>query len=230
MHYSISERNSSALRLLGGLFLLAAVLFVQTALAASVPQVASAIGREIDRQVVERLGQGESPAQGVSLCITTPVDNNDLDTSNPLARQMQEEVARWFVQAGYDVQEIRKGADILFEPTTGEMLLTRREPMLGTTVVNSTAIVAGTYTVTPKHVRFNIRLVRTAEYDNGAEIDAYDEDGAEYEAVPRNSLIESIKEVACDGNRADPPTWPSMVPSTRLPRSRSSFWPPSVLP
>ena len=163
MHYSISERNSAARRLLGGLFLLAAVLFAQTALAASVPQVASAIGREIDREVVERLGQGESPAQGVSLCITTPVDNNDLDTSNPLARQMQEEVARWFVQAGYDVQEIRKGADILFEPTTGEMLLTRKDLMLGTTVVNSTAIVAGTYTVTPKHVRFNIRLVRTAD-------------------------------------------------------------------
>lgn len=163
MYYSIYERNPAARRLLGGLFLLAAILFAQTALAASVPQVASAIGREIDRQVVERLGQGESPAQGVSLCITTPVDNNDLDTSNPLARQMQEEVARWFVQAGYDVQEIRKGADILFEPTTGEMLLTRKEPMLGTTVVSSTAIVAGTYTVTPKHVRFNIRLVRTAD-------------------------------------------------------------------
>ena len=67
------------------------------------------------------------------------------------------------VQAGYDVQEIRKGAEILFEPTTGEMLLTRKELMLVTTVVNSTAIVAGTYTVTPKHVRFNIRLVRTAD-------------------------------------------------------------------
>ena len=62
MHYSLSERNFAARRLLGGLFLLVAVLFAQTALAASVPQVASAIGREIDRQVVERLGQGESPA------------------------------------------------------------------------------------------------------------------------------------------------------------------------
>ena len=76
---------------------------------------------------------------------------------------MQEEVARWFVQAGYEVQEIRKGADVLFEPATGEMLLTRKEKMLGTTVVSSTAIVAGTYTVTPKNVRFNIRLVRTSD-------------------------------------------------------------------
>ena len=150
-------------RSLGGLVLLAALFAAQTVLAASVPQAASAVGREIDRQVVERLGQGESPAQGVSLCITTPVDSNDLETSNPLARQMQEEVARWFVQAGYEVQEIRKGADVLFEPATGEMLLTRKEKMLGTTVVSSTALVAGTYTVTPKNVRFNIRLVRTSD-------------------------------------------------------------------
>lgn len=150
-------------RAFGGLVLLAAFFAAQTVLAASVPQAASAIGREIDRQVVQRLGQGESPAQGVSLCITTPVDSNDLETSNPLARQMQEEVARWFVQAGYEVQEIRKGADVLFEPATGEMLLTRKEKMLGTTVVSSTALVAGTYTVTPKNVRFNIRLVRTTD-------------------------------------------------------------------
>ena len=163
MRVSIPKKHSMMRRSLGGLVLLAALLAAQTVLAASVPQAASAIGREIDRQVVQRLGQGESPAQGVSLCITTPVDSNDLETSNPLARQMQEEVARWFVQAGYEVQEIRKGADVLFEPATGEMLLTRKEKMLGTTVVSSTALVAGTYTVTPKNVRFNIRLVRTSD-------------------------------------------------------------------
>ena len=163
MQYFTQARHSMLRRSLGGLVLLAALFAAQTVLAASVPQAASAVGREIDRQVVERLGQGESPAQGVSLCITTPVDSNDLETSNPLARQMQEEVARWFVQAGYEVQEIRKGADVLFEPATGEMLLTRKEKMLGTTVVSSTAIVAGTYTVTPKNVRFNIRLVRTSD-------------------------------------------------------------------
>lgn len=139
------------------------VAFAFDASAATVPQAASAMGRELDRQVVERLGQADSPAQGVSLCITTPVDSNNLELSNPLARQVQEEVARWFVQAGYEVQEIRKGADLLFEPLSGEMLLTRKEDLLGTTIVGSTAIVAGTYTVTPKNVRFNIRLVRTAD-------------------------------------------------------------------
>lgn len=140
---------------------LAASLFAGSAFAATLPQAASAMGRELDRQVVARLGQGESPAQGVSLCITTPVDVNDLEASMPLARQLQEEIARWFVQAGYNVQEIRKGADLLFEPSTGELLLTRKDRLLGDRTVTSTAIVAGTYTVTSENIRFNLRLVST---------------------------------------------------------------------
>jgi hypothetical protein len=151
-------------RYLAGAVLAGCILaLAQICLAATVPQAASAIGRELDRQVVDRLGLGDSPAQGVSLCITTPVDSSNLESSNALARQMQEEVARWFVQAGYNVQEIRKGADLLFEPATGEMLFTRKETMLGSTVVGSAALVAGTYTVTPRNVRFNIRLLRTAD-------------------------------------------------------------------
>lgn len=149
----------SALALLLGLAL---VLWVPRAFSATVPQAASAAGREMDRQAAARIGQGQGPARGVSLCVTTPVDVNDLTASNPLARQMQEEIARWFVQAGYSVLEIRKGADLLFEPSTGEMLLTREERLLGKKNVTSAAIIAGTYTVTPEHVRFNIRMVRTA--------------------------------------------------------------------
>lgn len=122
-----------------------------------VPSAASAMGREIDRQVTDRLGSNE-----ISLCITTPVDLNNLEQANPLARQVQEELARWFIQAGYDVVEIRKGADILSEPFKGETLLTRKERLLGNRQVTSTAIIAGTYTVTPYSVRFNIRMVRTA--------------------------------------------------------------------
>ena len=141
----------------------AAVLFCVVLLwsgpvfAVNVPQAASAMGLELDRQVMERLGYVGS----LSLSVTTPVDVNDLEVSNPLARQMQEEIARWFVQAGYDVHEIRKGANILFEPDQGELLLTRKQRLLGNTKVNSKAIVSGTYTVTPRNVRFNIRLVAT---------------------------------------------------------------------
>lgn len=56
------------------------------------------------------------------------------------------------------------------------------------------------------------KITRTVEYgDDGAETDAFDEEGAEYESVPRNSMIESVKEIACDGNRAEPPTYPSIA-------------------
>lgn len=138
----------------------AVMFWASNALSATVPQAASAAGREMDRQVATRVGSGSS-GKGVTLCITTPVDINDLTASNPLARQMQEEIARWFVQAGYTVQEIRKGADLLFEPSTGEMLLTREDRLVGNRNVTSGAIIAGTYTVAPDHVRFNIRIVRT---------------------------------------------------------------------
>lgn len=130
-----------------------------------VPQAASAAGRQIDRQIAERLMQADTPAQGVSLAVTVPVDVNNLDESNPLARQMAEELARWFVQAGYHVQEIRKGKAVLMEPENGEMLLTRRDNLLADTTVASAAILAGTYSVTGKNVRFNIRILQTATRD-----------------------------------------------------------------
>lgn len=56
------------------------------------------------------------------------------------------------------------------------------------------------------------RITREVNYgDDGAETDAFDDAEAAFEDVPRNSMIESIKEVACDGNRAEPPTYPSIA-------------------
>ena len=131
----------------------------------TVPQAASAVARQIDRQLTGRLMQGESPAVGVSLAVMVPVDINNLDVSNPLARQMAEELSRWFVQAGYGVQEIRKGRMVLMEPGNGEKLLTRRTNHLANNNVDSTAILTGTYTITNKNVRFNIRMLHTATQD-----------------------------------------------------------------
>lgn len=130
----------------------------------TVPQAASAMARVIDRQIADRLMQ-ESPVAGVSLAVTVPVDVNDLDASNPLARQMAEELSRWFVQAGYTVQEMRKGRMVLIEPGNGEKLLTRRENHLSEKNVQSAAILTGTYSVTNKNVRFNIRIMETASLD-----------------------------------------------------------------
>jgi hypothetical protein len=129
------------------------------AYAATVPKAAELMGREMDQQIAQRFGQGS--ASGISLSFTTPMDVNNLEVSSPLARQMQEELANWFVQAGYDVREIRKGRNVLFKPKEGEMLLTRKERLLGSTKVNSKAVVSGTYTVTENSVRFTIRIVTT---------------------------------------------------------------------
>jgi hypothetical protein len=48
----------------------------------------------------------------------------------------------------------------VFRPD-GEMLLTRKVDQLASTTVNSVAVLVGTYTVTSRSVRFNMRLIRT---------------------------------------------------------------------
>ncbi|MBZ2171502.1 MULTISPECIES: FlgO family outer membrane protein [Nitratidesulfovibrio] len=148
-------------RILALLVLTIGLLLPLAAAAASVPEAADAMAAAMDVQMARKLGQEAPPAKGISIMVTTPVDLGDLEGANGLARQMAEEMSRWFVQAGYRVQEIRKGRTILFQPETGELLLTRKTELLGTQNVSSVAILAGTYTITPKAVRFNMRLIHT---------------------------------------------------------------------
>lgn len=148
-------------RILALLVLTIGLLLPLAAAAASVPEAADAMAAAMDVQMARKLGQEAPPAKGISIMVTTPVDLGDLEGANGLARQMAEEMSRWFVQAGYRVQEIRKGRTILFQPETGELLLTRKTELLGTQNVSSVAILAGTYTITPKSVRFNMRLIHT---------------------------------------------------------------------
>ncbi len=148
-------------RILALLVLTIGLLLPLAAAAASVPEAADAMASAMDVQMARKLGQEAPPAKGISIMVTTPVDLGDLEGANGLARQMAEEMSRWFVQAGYRVQEIRKGRTILFQPETGELLLTRKTELLGTQNVSSVAILAGTYTITPKAVRFNMRLIHT---------------------------------------------------------------------
>lgn len=45
---------------------------------------------------------------------------------------------------------------------------------------------------------------------DGAELEQYPEDGAEWESVRSNTMPDYLKQIACDGSRAEPPTWPSI--------------------
>ncbi len=168
------------------------------ALAVTVPQAVSAMGREMDRQLVERFGQGE----GLSMFVTTPVNVNNLEEANPLARQVQEEISRWFVQAGYTVQEIRQGAEVLFEPETGELLLTRHSDLLGSGCADGPAVLAGTYVVSSRSVRFNLRLVHIASRQVLA---------MSTMTVPINAEVSSLLRDGTGGGSSGAPVQPTVI-------------------
>ncbi len=99
--------------------------------------------------------------QSITIMTTIPVNVNNLKVSCPLARQMTEEISTILVSAGYRVQEIRKGKEILFQEQQGEMLLTRDTGQLAKRHVSSVAVLTGTYVITPEQVRFSMRLLHT---------------------------------------------------------------------
>ncbi len=99
--------------------------------------------------------------QSITIMSTVPVNVNNLKLSCALARQMTEEINTILVSAGYRVQEIRKGKEILFQEQTGEMLLTRDTSQLAKRHVSSVAVLTGTYVITPEQVRFSMRLLHT---------------------------------------------------------------------
>ncbi len=124
-------------------------------------KAAAAMGREMDRQLADRFGQQEGTINGISVIITTPVDLNDFEASNPVARQMQEELSRWFIQAGYSVQEVRQGKALLMRPYTGELLLTRNKELMHDRQARSALTLAATYSLTSRNMIFNVRLMQT---------------------------------------------------------------------
>ena len=124
-------------------------------------KAASSMGSEMDHQLADRFGQQEGVVNGISLIITTPVDLNNLEESNPVARQMQEELSRWFIRSGYSVQEVRGGKALLLRPATGELLLTRNRDLAATRNVKSALTMVSTYSMTSRSIVFNVRLMQT---------------------------------------------------------------------
>ena len=167
------------------LFLSLAVLLMPIAAAAgmttrgTVPIAADDMAEAIDKQILGHFGV-EQPGffskteqkhhhlkirKALSISCTVAVNLNNLESSSPVGRQISEEMARWFVQAGYRVQEIRKGRDVHVDLKRGEMLLTRDVRKLYSTNVTTEAVLAGTYVVTPEQVRFSMRLVHVPSND-----------------------------------------------------------------
>lgn len=159
------------------LFLILAVTLIPMAAAAAirgtVVVAADSMAEAIDGQILEHFNieqpgifaadKEKNRAVGVrralTISCTSAVDLNDLETSSTIGRQISEEMARWFVQAGYKVQDIRKGRDVYFDARGGERVLTRDVRKLFSPGVRTEAVLAGTYVVTPEQVRFTMRLL-----------------------------------------------------------------------
>lgn len=143
------------------LTLLAALALAVPALAGtpSIPEAARTAAAQLDEQLSERLQLLEGPAKGTTLILSTPVALENMEQSSPLARLLGEELATWFVQSGYRVQEIRRTKGMLMEPGLGEVALSRDVRLVDTRYQKSAVILTGTYSQTRRNVRFNLRLL-----------------------------------------------------------------------
>ncbi len=127
----------------------------------TVPTAAWELSQAMNMQLARRFSQDQTAARNVTLIITTPVELRGLDSSSPLARQMSEEMAGWFAEAGYSIQEIRLAKSIIIRENTGEIVLTRDLALMASNKASSNAVLTGTYTVTPRNVRFNMQIIHT---------------------------------------------------------------------
>ena len=156
-------------RFLVVILVLAALLFPLTAAAGTVPNAADSIAEQLDEQLMMRYA-GDDPGMTkkqrqalararIMILGTTPADINNLEAASPLARQMTEEISRWLINAGYRYKELRKGSYIRFDRRTGELILTREVRKLASTLATGQAVLAGTYVVSGKQVRFSMSLI-----------------------------------------------------------------------
>lgn len=152
------------------ILVLAALLFpIAAAAEGNVPRAAQNIGKQLDEQMMRR-ATGKDTAwmsdkalraarSKITIMGTTPANINNLTMASPLSRQLTEEISRYLMGLGYQVDEIRKGRSIRFDPRGGEFILTREVPKLAETTAYGQAILAGTYIMSSEDVRFNISLL-----------------------------------------------------------------------
>ncbi len=153
------------------ILILAALLLPLTAAAftlfkGNVPAAAEDIADEPDDQLMTRYSSSDSKNKKLArsqilIMGTTPMNINNLNNSCPLARQMTEEISTRLMENGYRYQDLRKAKIIRFDRNSGEYLLTRNVGSLASRQGTGQAILAGTYIISDKHIRFNISLIHT---------------------------------------------------------------------
>ncbi len=147
------------------IFLLILVMLLPLTAAASifhspeVPKAAKDLVRAMDKQLKAHYLSDELTKRDMMIVSTVPVWIEDFTVTNPLSRQMAEELTSAFASYGYSLTEIRRGYDILIEEKRGEFLLTRDVEELAQIEVESVAVITGTYTMSKDNIRYNITLL-----------------------------------------------------------------------
>lgn len=114
------------------------------------------ISEKLSRQLIANRRQ--SFGLDERLIITTVVDLDNLYQTSKFGRALSEALATRLFEHGYGVVELRKASGVMMKNKSGEMVLSRQSSKLAKEH-KANAIVAGTYSMTPKSVIINIKIL-----------------------------------------------------------------------
>jgi TolB-like protein len=90
--------------------------------------------------------------------MTSVVNLDDLYETSGFGRTLTESLATRLFHHGFGIVEVRKSTELLIKNNTGELMLTRDARLIATEYP-AAAVVVGTYSLTPKTVIVNVRLL-----------------------------------------------------------------------
>ena len=114
------------------------------------------IGENLARQLV--MNHRDQALTDERLLMTTMVPLDHLDRTSDFGRVLTEALATQLFHHGAEILETRRLAELVITPRKGELMLSRRAADLADSH-RATAVVAGTYTLTPRTVIINVRLL-----------------------------------------------------------------------
>jgi len=114
------------------------------------------VGEELASQLVQN--RRRSFGIGERVVPTSLVDLDQLHATSRFGRSLTEAMATQLFRRGYSVVEIRKMPAVLIQNDAGELILSRDAALLASQH-EADLVLAGTYSLTPRSVIVNLRLL-----------------------------------------------------------------------
>jgi TolB-like protein len=120
------------------------------------------IGENLARQLIANRHSGFGLDE--KLIFSTMVNLDDLYQTSKFGRALSESLATRLFRHGYGVVELRKISGLLIKNNSGELVLSRETGRLAKEY-EANAIVAGTYSMTPKSIIINVKVLDAVSQD-----------------------------------------------------------------